>query len=97
MIVSKHAKNRIHRRVGTSKSNSVKIANLAFKRGLSHRQTIGELRHFCDKLYLSRGNANNIRVYNKSAYLFHNNTLVTVVSLPTELVQIEQKIRERLR
>jgi hypothetical protein len=92
-VITKHARKRVHSRVRVSGDMVGEVVQKAFKRGLRHNQTQGELRRFCDRLYLSQKQANNIRVYNKVVYLFRGKKLLTVINLPKELIQIEQQIR----
>ena len=92
-FITKHAKKRVQSRARIKGNMVGEVVQRAFKRGLRHNQTIGELRHFCDRLYLSQKQANNIRVYNKVVYLFRGTKLLTVINLPKELIQIEQQIR----
>ena len=93
MIVTTHAKKRVQSRVKVNAGMVSKIVQRAFKRGLKHNQTCGELRSFCDGLFLSQRNANNMRIYNKIVYLFRGTKLLTAIKLPNELIQIEQNIR----
>jgi hypothetical protein len=92
-VITKHARKRVHSRARVSGDMVGEVVQKAFRRGLRHNQTQGELRRFCDRLYLSQKQANNIRVYNKVVYLFRGKKLLTVINLPKELIQIEQQIR----
>lgn len=53
------------------------------------------LRKFLDKLYLSNGNANNMRVYHHHVYLFRGNKLITIIDLPQNLCKLADQIQKQ--
>jgi hypothetical protein len=97
MKLTKHATNRIKERIGIPKSSAEKMGNLALTKGICHNQTSGSFRKYFDFLYLSHGNANNVRVYGEMVYLFNNETLITVFPLPNEYKKIIKKIKNALQ
>lgn len=82
VYVTDHAKDRTRQRVGLPKRVIEKNAERAFEEGIKHSETSGSLKRFVDGLYLSKGKANNIRIYCGNVYLFVDHDLVTVISLP---------------
>lgn len=82
VYVTNHAKDRTRQRVGLPKRAGEKNAERAFNEGIRHSETSGSLRRFIDGLYLKKGKANNIRIYCGNVYLFANQDLITVISLP---------------
>lgn len=82
VYVTDHAKDRTRQRVGLPKRVIEKNAERAFEEGIKHSETSGSLKRFIDGLYLSKGKANNIRIYCGNVYLFVDRDLVTVISLP---------------
>ena len=82
--VSRHAKKRMKGRGGIPKRAQLRQAKLALERGYRHKDTVGKLNSFLTEIYLSRENANNMRIYGNKIYLFHGTILVTVLNLPNE-------------
>ncbi len=97
MVVTKHAKARLKHRCGFSGKNYDKIALRALQDGITHSEVKGRLGRWVDGLYLSKKNANNIRLYGDKAYLFHNNVLITVIQIPTHLIGELNYIREKTK
>ena len=85
MYVTNHSKKRIKERVGIPKKSAERQAKLALERGFSHNETKGRLNKYLSKIYLSHNTGNNLKVYNNHVFLFHNDVLVTVLNLPSEL------------
>lgn len=96
MIVTKHAKKRIHERLNINKKGSKKLAQKAIKKGISHSEATGQLKKYMDKLFLSHRSACNLRVYNQATFIFDRKFfLITVIPLPKDLNKIVAKINER--
>lgn len=95
LIITDHAQKRIRKRMGANKKTVSKLSDLAFKNGITHSETTGSLRRYCDRLYLSHRIPNNMRVYNQRVFLFKDNILITVVNLPQKYNRAEQKIKSR--
>lgn len=83
--ITKHADQRMKERCGFNSKSRERMAERAFHEGISHSQTKGRLNKWMTKLYFNNTNANNIRIYGEKAYIFCDETLVTVLSVPTEL------------
>ena len=94
MVVTKHGEKRIKERLGLSKKTAEKNAKKALELGLTHAETKSGLRKYLDKLYLSKGKANNMRVYHHFVYLFHNKTLLTIIALPHNLCKIADQLQQ---
>lgn len=94
-IVTIHAKNRAKQRLGISKGMTNKIADKALKYGICHKDTKGKFKSYIDKLYLIERQANNIRIYNRKIYLFHNDVLITILNLPNMYLKVADKIQKR--
>ena len=85
MVVTKHGEKRIKERLGLSKKTAEKNAEKALELGLTHAETKSGLRKYLDKLYLSTGKTNNMRVYRHFVYLIRKKTLLTIIALPHNL------------
>lgn len=92
MGVSEHAKNRLKERCGFNKKASERMAEKAFKKGITHGQTKGNLNKWVTSLYFNNTSANNIRLYGDKAYIFCGETLVTVIQIPQNLMKDFKKM-----
>lgn len=83
--VTRHGEKRIRQRVGINKKAVAKNADKALVYGLDHNRAKGRLKHYIEWLYNKcGGTGNNIRVYNGYVYVFHDETLITILYLPNE-------------
>lgn len=83
--VTRHGEKRIRQRVGINKKAVAKNADKALACGLDHNRAKGRLKHYIEWLYNKcGGTGNNIRVYNGYVYVFHDETLITILYLPNE-------------
>ncbi len=92
--MTNHGIKRTKERVGLSKKIADKNAEKALEFGITHAETKGNLKRFLDKLYLSTGKANNMRVYHHHVYCFQNKTLITVINLPASLCKLADQIQK---
>lgn len=92
--VTIHAGKRIRERIGVNKKSIQTVSDRALRKGLSHEELTGKLKRYIDKLYFRSQTANNIKVYAEKVYIFKENTLITVVSLPTGLKRIANKLSQ---
>ena len=90
--VTDHAQKRIKERLGINKKSIQKVSDKALSLGLKHSETTGRLKKYADSLYLKKKRGFNIRIYSEKVYLFANETLVTVLPLPTDLKKIANKL-----
>lgn len=90
--VTAHASKRLRERVGVRKRSIQNISDRALSKGLSHKDLSGKLRRYVDGLFLRSRTANNIKVYSEKIYIFRDNTLITVISLPSEFKKLANKL-----
>lgn len=95
VVMTKHSIKRTKDRVGLSKKIADKNAQKALEHGITHADAKSGLKRFLDKLYLSNGNANNVRVYHHYIYLFRDNRLITIISLPHKLHSVADQIQKQ--
>lgn len=93
MIVTKHAKRRMKQRCGIGKKSAERMAKIVFDKGLKHSDLTGNLKRWVDSLYFRNRTANQIRLYGDTAYIFHNDTLITVIPIPDNLLVDIKKIK----
>lgn len=87
MGITKHADTRLKERCGFNKKAREKMAKRAFDEGIAHNETKGRLNKWVTSLYFKNQNANNIRLYGDKAYIFCDQTLVTVLQIPQSLMK----------
>lgn len=91
---TKHGARRTKDRLGISKKIADKNADKAYRLGVPHGATKGNLRRFIDKLYLQSGVGKHCtyKVYHRSVYCFDGKKLVTTIMLPQSLYVLSDKI-----
>lgn len=85
-ILTKHSISRLEQRCGVSKKNAPKVAKRAFRTGITHAETHGELYRFLDSIYLSQKKGTNMRIYGNAVYVFKGDVLITVIRIPDNLL-----------
>ncbi len=91
-ILTKHAISRMKERCGITKANAPKIARRAYATGISHSNTTGNLHKFLDSIYLSQKKGTNMRIYGNAVYVFKRDVLITVISIPDNLLDEVKKV-----
>lgn len=86
MIVTKHARYRMQQRCGIGKNSVNKMAKKVYRLGIRHAETSGNLQKWVDSLYFYNRSANQIRLYGDTAYIFHDQKLITVIKVPANLI-----------
>jgi len=82
--VTRHAEHRTRERVGIPKKAVRRAAEKALREGIKRVETEGGLRRYLDWLYFrGNGDMDNIVIYGDKVYLFSQNRLVTVLTVPT--------------
>lgn len=93
--LTKHSIARLEQRCGVSKRNAPTVAKRAFRRGITHAETHGNLHRFLDSLYLSQKKGTNMRIYGNAVYVFKEDTLITVINIPENLMDDVKEIKEK--
>lgn len=91
--LTKHSISRLEQRCGISKKNAPKIARRAFTTGITHAETKGNLHRFLDSIYLSQKKGTKMRIYGDAVWVFREDTLITVISIPNNLMNDVKQIR----
>ena len=79
MRVTNHAKKRSKERSGVTKGQIDNMAKRAFHEGITHKQARNELSRWMDAEFLKYKTANECRFYANHLYIFHNQTLITIL------------------
>lgn len=95
MRISNHAKQRMKERCGFNQKSQERMAKKAFVHGITHKQTKGRLSKWVTSLFFKNVKANNIRIYGENAYIFAEETLITVIPIPGNLKKDFDKMVER--
>ncbi len=93
VVVTRHGEKRIRKRLGVNKKSANKTAEKAMAFGVAHAEATGKLSRYLDSVYLPYRTANNMRVYNRAVYLFHGDTLITVLALPKRYHDLADKLQ----
>lgn len=93
--LTKHSISRLEQRCGVSKKNAPTVAKRAFRTGISHAETHGKLHRFLDSLYLSQKKGTNMRIYGNAVFVFKEDTLITVINIPNNLMDDVKEIKEK--
>lgn len=92
--LTKHSISRLEQRCGVSKKNAPTVARRAFRTGITHTETHGNLHRFLDSIYLSQKKGTNMRIYGNAVFVFKEDTLITVINIPKNLMEDVNKIKE---
>lgn len=91
--LTKHSISRLEQRCGVTKKNAPVVAKRAFKSGIAHKDTSGDLHRFLDSIYLSQKKGTNMKIYGNAVFVFKEDTLITVISVPENLMDDVRKLR----
>lgn len=94
-VVTNHANKRIRERIGVNKKSTDALATKALGEGLSHNELKGGLKKYVDGLYFRSKTANNLKVLHDKVYIFKDNVLITVITLPHNLARISNQIMKK--
>ena len=92
--LTKHSISRLEQRCGVSRKNASTVAKRAFKRGITHAETHGNLHRFLDTLYLSQKKGTNMRIYGNAVYIFKEDVLITVINIPRNLMEDVKELKK---
>ncbi len=91
--LTKHSITRLEQRCGVSKRNASTVAKRAFRKGITHAETHGNLHRFLDSIYLSQKKGTNMRIYGNAVFVFKEDVLITVINIPSNLMEDVNKIK----
>ena len=92
-MITKHSKKRAKERLGINNKSLERMAPIVLEKGIGHSEVPNKLKKYFDKLYLSHGNGNNIKIYGNHIYIFANEVLITVLHLPKHFKNILAKLK----
>lgn len=86
VAVTTHAKKRLKERCGINKQCAHRMAEKAFKEGISFDNAGELLQKYISSVYLKHDKmCNNLRIYGNTVYVFDNRTLITVYAIPKNI------------
>ena len=94
--ISKHGAMRMRQRMGIPKKATQRIAERAFERGLKREDAKGAVRKWMNDSFYAYGTGDNMRMYGDKLYIFCDNTLVTVLQVPTEIKDKAQILKKKV-
>lgn len=87
VAVTAHAKKRLKERCGINKNSAARMAERAFTEGISFDNAGELLQKYISSVYLKHDKmCNNLRIYGNTVYVFDNRTLITVYSIPQNIL-----------
>jgi len=96
--VTRHAEHRTRERVGIPKKAVRRAAAKVFTQGIRRQETDGGLRRYLDYLIHKANNgADNLIVYGDKIYIFNDDTLVTVLTVPTAHAKQAARLMKKRR
>lgn len=84
---TRHGRRRMYQRAGITRGSANKMAKRILEKGFRHTDTTGELNRFLCAQWKKHHNSNNMRVYGNQLYIFCNDSLITVIVLPEQIMQ----------
>ena len=81
-FVTQHGEKRVRKRMGLPKRAVQKLAERALTEGVDHGSFSGSFKRYLDGVFLSKQNADNLRVFHGFLFLFSCETLITCWPLP---------------
>ena len=94
VVVTEHAYTRAKERLKWKKATLDRMADKAYKEGLSHKEANGRIKHYLNGIYYNDTRLNNIRVHGENVFLFNGSRLVTIYRLPNDLSASAQKCKK---
>lgn len=89
VILTDHAKKRFKERLNIPKKSFERTALKAYNNGIGFYKAKGKLKEYLTYLYTKYDNPNNdwilIKIYGEYIYIFKENILITMYSIPNEL------------
>jgi aryl-alcohol dehydrogenase-like predicted oxidoreductase len=85
IVLTRHSIKRLKERLGLPKKACQRMAQTAFDKGITFFDTAGAANKYFRRIYDKNRKANNVKVYGKFAYIFSENTLITVLPLPKDI------------
>lgn len=82
--ITDHAFQRGRERLALNKKALQRHADKAFNKGIKLEDTKGDLHLYLEKKYKQGNKCNNMRIYGEILFLFSDNRLVTITTLPTK-------------
>lgn len=85
--LTNHARDRLKERCGWRGDAAQRMADKALQEGMRHADAEGRLKRWIDSLFLAERQANNVRLYGAHAFLFRDETLITVLHTPKSFMK----------
>lgn len=94
--ITRHGKNRMKERLGLPKRAIRRHLKIVLKDGLTHKEMNGSLLSYINwQVIKFKHKCNKPIVHGHHLYIFHNETLITVLELPTKLKALADKLNHQ--
>ena len=96
VVLTHHACKRARERFSWNPSTLERMSGRAFELGLKRKNTGGRLKKYLDGLWDNHKEANNLRLYGETLFVFSNHLLITIWHLPPELRPLAKVFRSKI-
>jgi hypothetical protein len=96
VVLTHHACKRARERFSWNSSTLERMSDRAFERGLKRKNTGGRLKRYLDELWDKHKEANNLRLYGETLFVFSNHRLITIWHLPPDLRPLAKVFRSKI-
>ena len=96
VALTHHACKRARERFSWNPSTLERMSGRAFELGLKRKNTGGRLKKYLDELWDNHKEANNLRLYGETLFVFSNHLLITIWHLPPELRPLAKVFRSKI-
>lgn len=93
IIITDHAYDKAKERFSFSKPALERVAGKAYREGITHSSSSGNLKKYITKLWFDYKKADNIKIYGEIIFFFSKNILITVYQIPHSLRKLANKIQ----
>lgn len=100
--ISKNAFEKLKHKSGLNKKAAIKVSKNAYKYGIKHSETSGNLYRYMSSLAANSNKGTDLRLYGDKAFIFNKNTnkkaiiLVTVIQLPNNISKKVIELKNKL-
>jgi hypothetical protein len=91
-----HSRIRAGERCGWTPSTLQRMAPRILAEGIGRTATSGSLRRYLDKLVITHGKGDNLRLFGHDTFIFQGEVLITVMHLPARWHATVDKLRSAI-
>ena len=96
VVLTHHACKRARERLSWNHSTLERMSGRAFELGLKTNNTGGRLKRYLDGVWDNHKEANDLRLYGETLFVFSNHRLITIWHLPPDLRPLAKVVRSKI-